>query len=101
LQVKRKKCLNETYSRVRVGKYLFFIFPIKSVLKNEDGLSPMFFKFTLEYVFRMEQVNKDGLKLICTHQFLLFVANVNIFEKNYLLQRKTLNVLWLLLSIME
>ena len=38
-----KMCLNETYSRVRVGKVLFDIFPIKNCLKQGDALSPLFF----------------------------------------------------------
>jgi hypothetical protein len=33
-----KKCLNETYSRVRVGKHLFDMFPIKNSLKQGDVL---------------------------------------------------------------
>ena len=30
-----KMCLNETFSRVRVGKHLFDMFPIKKILKKE------------------------------------------------------------------
>jgi hypothetical protein len=33
-----KMCLNETYSRVRVGKHLSDRFPIKNGLKKEIGL---------------------------------------------------------------
>jgi hypothetical protein len=29
-----KMCLNETYSRVRVGKHLFYMLPIKNALSN-------------------------------------------------------------------
>jgi hypothetical protein len=32
----------------------------------------------------MGQVKKDGLKLICTHQILVFAADVNIFERKLL-----------------
>jgi hypothetical protein len=35
-----KMCLNETYSRIRVGKHLRDIFPIMNGLKQEDALSP-------------------------------------------------------------
>jgi hypothetical protein len=35
-----KMCLNVTYSRVRVGKYLSDRFPIKNGLKQGDALSP-------------------------------------------------------------
>jgi hypothetical protein len=37
-----KMCLNETYSRVRVGKQLSVMFPIKNDLKLGDALSPLF-----------------------------------------------------------
>ena len=33
-----KMCLNETYSRVRVGKHLSDMFPIKNGLKKGDAL---------------------------------------------------------------
>jgi len=60
-------CLNDTYSRVRVGKYLSDIFPIKNDLKQGDDLLPLLFNFTLEYTIRRVQVNQDGLKLNGTH----------------------------------
>jgi hypothetical protein len=47
-----KICLNETYSRVRVGKHLSDTFPIKNGLKKGDALSPFLFKFALEYAIR-------------------------------------------------
>jgi hypothetical protein len=40
-------CLNETYSRVRVGKHLSDRFPIKNGLKKGDALSPLLFNFSL------------------------------------------------------
>jgi hypothetical protein len=43
-----KMCLNETYSTVRVGKYLSALFPIKNGLK-EDALSELLPNFALEY----------------------------------------------------
>jgi hypothetical protein len=33
-----KMCLNETYSKVRVGKHLSESFPIKNDLKQRDAL---------------------------------------------------------------
>ena len=44
-----KMCLTETYSRVRVGKNLSDMFPIRNVLKQGDALSPLLFNFVLEY----------------------------------------------------
>jgi hypothetical protein len=34
-----KMCLKETYSKVRIGKYLSVNFPIQNGLKQEDALS--------------------------------------------------------------
>jgi len=54
-----KMCLTEMYSRVRVGKNLSDLFPIKNGLKQGDVLSPLFFNFTLEYAIRRVQVNLE------------------------------------------
>ena len=44
-----KMCLNETYCRVRVGKHLSHMFPVRNDLKQGDVLSPLLFNFALEY----------------------------------------------------
>jgi hypothetical protein len=46
-----KMCLTETYSRVRVGKNVSEMFPIRSGLKQGDALSPLLFNFALEQCF--------------------------------------------------
>jgi sorting nexin-29 len=43
-----KMCLNETYSRVRIGKYLSYKFSTENGLKQGDALSPLLFNFALE-----------------------------------------------------
>jgi hypothetical protein len=43
-----KTCLNETYSKVRIGKHLSYNIPIQNGLKQGDALSPLLFNFALE-----------------------------------------------------
>jgi hypothetical protein len=47
-----KMCLNETFSKVHVGKLLSDKFPIQNGLKQGDALSPLLFNFALEYAIR-------------------------------------------------
>ena len=70
-------CLNETYSRVRIGKHLSDTFPIKNDLQQGDALSKLLFNFALEQAIRRVQVKHDGLKLNVTHQLLIYAGDVN------------------------
>ena len=47
-----KMCLTEACSRVRVGKNLSDIFPLRNGLQQRDALSPLLFNFALEYAIR-------------------------------------------------
>ena len=53
-------CLNETCSRVRVGKNLCDMFPTGNVLLQGDVLLSLRFNFALEYTIRGVQIIQDG-----------------------------------------
>jgi hypothetical protein len=52
-----KTCLNETYSKIRIGKHLSDSFPIQNGSKQWDALSPLIFNFALEYVIKNVREN--------------------------------------------
>jgi hypothetical protein len=63
--------LNETYYKLRIGKYLSGTVIIQNDLKQEDVLSPLLFNFVLEYAIGIVQQNQKEMRINRTHQLLI------------------------------
>jgi hypothetical protein len=77
-----KMCLNETYSKVCIGKHMFGSFPIQNGLKQGDALLPLLFNFAVVYAIRKVQENQVELKLNETHQLMIYADDVNLLGDN-------------------
>jgi hypothetical protein len=64
--------LDETCSKVCIGKHLFDAFP------TQNALLPLLFNFSVDYAISKIQENVERLELNGTHQLLIFTDNVNL-----------------------
>jgi hypothetical protein len=56
-------CVNETYSKVCIGKNLTDAFPVQNDLKQGDVLSPLLLNLALEYAIGNIQEKLEGPEL--------------------------------------
>jgi hypothetical protein len=74
--------LNETYSKICIGKHLYDNFPIWNYLKHGDALSSLISKFAFEYAIRKVQENQVGLLLAQADDLNLRGNNIDTIKRN-------------------
>jgi hypothetical protein len=75
-------CLDETFSKVRIGKHSCNTFPILNGLKQGDAFLPLLFNFALEYAITKVEEKQVGMKLNGTHQILVYAEDINLLADN-------------------
>jgi hypothetical protein len=76
-------CLNETYSKVHIGKHLPGACPIENGVKQRNDLSALPFNFSIEYTVIKVHENQEGLELNGTHQLLVQSNDILLGENKY------------------
>jgi hypothetical protein len=79
-----KMCLNETCIKISIGIHFSNTFHIKNGLNQGDALSPLLFKFALEYAFRKVE----------THKLLAYADGTNLLRDNRYYKEKHRNFNW-------
>jgi hypothetical protein len=74
-----KMCLNETYTEVRIGKYLSYNFLTQSG-RRRRCFNATAFHLCFRISHRKVHENQVGLKLSGTHQLLVYADNVNLLR---------------------
>jgi len=62
-------CLNESYTKVRVGKSFLIHFLLRIFLKKDDPLSPTLLHLALEYASKRVQQTRRGWNEIVLDNF--------------------------------
>jgi hypothetical protein len=88
-----KMGLDETYSKVQVGKHLSDMFPVINGLKQGHVSLPLLSIFALLFAIRRVQINQDGLKINCTNQILVHADVVNTLDRSVHTIKKNTEVL--------
>jgi hypothetical protein len=77
-----KMRLNETCSKVRIGKHLSGSFLIQNGVKQGHALSSLLFNFASEHAIRKVKENQVGLKWNEAHLLLTYAHNLNLLGGN-------------------